>query len=118
MGRGINIMGKIILETKNCFIVQRGRPYFFPNCKMDKSETKKYNIEYKRLYFPRKFKTNRKILLNYYDLTRKIFRHKINKLSTKQNDQSLKVELSKIFIKKIIIYTVQLFQFSRKILEL
>ena len=97
---GINNIGKIILETKTCFIVQRGRPYFFPNCKMDNLEKKKHSIEYKRLSFPRKFKTNRKILLNYYDLTRKIFSHKINKLSNNKNDQSLKVELSKIFIKK------------------
>merc|ERR1739848_355674 len=39
---GLNNIGKIILETKKFFIIQKGRSYFFPNCKIDKLETKKY----------------------------------------------------------------------------
>ena len=29
----INKTGKIIIENNNFFTIQKGRPYFFPNCK-------------------------------------------------------------------------------------
>ena len=97
---GINNIGKIILETKKFFIIQKGKPYFFPNCKIDKLETKKYNIEYRKLPKSYKFETKREIFINYYDLTKKIFIQKINKFSDIQPNQSFKAKLSKIFIKK------------------
>ena len=42
----VNETGKIIIENENFFTVQKGRPYFFPNCKND-DLIDKTNLEYK-----------------------------------------------------------------------
>jgi DNA-directed RNA polymerase subunit beta' len=94
--------GKIIIENNNFFTLQKGRPYFFPNCK-NEDLTNKTNLQYKivsptRLY-PR-FKTKRHVFLNYCDMM-KISVKKTNgieKLST--NCLTVKTEFSKLFLKR------------------
>jgi hypothetical protein len=33
--KNVNETGKIIIENDNFFTLQKGKPYFFPNCKND-----------------------------------------------------------------------------------
>ena len=94
--------GKIIIENNHFLTLQKGRPYFFPNCK-NEDLNKKTNLQYKiispnRIYS--RFSTDRQISLNYYD---------IMKLSVKKitgiekfftSDVRTKVEFSKIFFKR------------------
>jgi DNA-directed RNA polymerase subunit beta' len=94
----VNEMGKVILENNTLFTLQKGRPYFFPNCRND-DLIDKTNIQYKiisnnRVYS--RFNINQNIYLNYYNLT---------KLSIKENNRfkseaSTKIEFSKLFLKK------------------
>ena len=57
----VNETGKIIIENNDLFTLQKGRPYFFPNCK-NEDLSNKINLSYKiissKRVFPR-FKTNR-----------------------------------------------------------
>jgi DNA-directed RNA polymerase subunit beta' len=94
--------GKIIIENNNFLTLQKGRPYFFPNCK-NEDLINKTNLQYKiisptRLY-PR-FKTNRQIALNYYDMLKISIKktNGIEKLST--NCLTVKTEFSKVFLKR------------------
>ena len=63
-------LGKIIIENNNLLTLQKGRPYFFPNCK-NQDLINKTNLQYKVIsptrVYPRS-KTDRKIALNYYDM--------------------------------------------------
>jgi len=98
----VNKTGKIIIENEKLFTLQKGRPYFFPNCKNEKL-INKTNLQYKLLNPTRthqRFITNRSIYLNYYDtihlsVTRKYKLNKFSKLKI-----SLKSEFSKLFLKK------------------
>ena len=95
-------MGKIIIDNKNLFTIQKGRPYFFPNCKND-IRSLKSNLQYK-LFSPSRifsnFFTNRLISLNYSNITKLSVKREF---TTKQNllpKSSIKSEFSKLFIKK------------------
>ena len=98
----VNETGKIIIENNKFFTLQRGKPYFFPNCKTN-SLTDNINLQYK-LISPTRIKPDlkikRSILLNYCDTM---------KLSVKRNYSSsyflrdkinIKSEFSKLFFKK------------------
>nr|YP_009029211.1 RNA polymerase b''-subunit [Didymosphenia geminata]AGH28742.1 RNA polymerase b''-subunit [Didymosphenia geminata] len=94
--------GKIIIENNNFFTLQKGRPYFFPNCK-NEDLTNKTNLQYKivsptRIY-PR-FTTDRGISLNYYDMMKMGVKKTkgSEKLSNKR--LTLKTEFSKLFLKR------------------
>ena len=62
--------GKIIIDNDKFVTVQKGRPYFFPNCKSD-NLTIKTNLQYKiipKLTTNLNSIANRNISINYYDL--------------------------------------------------
>ena len=42
----ISELGKIIIESNNFITIQKGRPYFFPNCKKD-DLANQANLQYK-----------------------------------------------------------------------
>jgi DNA-directed RNA polymerase subunit beta' len=105
----VNEIGKIIIENKNLLTLQKGRPYFFPNCK-NEDLIGKINLQYKifsrkRVYPP--LKTSHNISLNYYDLMKssskinyktKIFSNETQTLVRK--DRRRKIEFSKLYLKK------------------
>ena len=94
--------GKIIIENQNVLTLQKGRPYFFPNCKIQ-DLINKTNLSYK-LISPRRVsprsKTDRKIALNYYDIM-KLSVKKTGDLKDIRKDRViLKSEFSKLFLKR------------------
>ena len=98
----VNDTGKIIIENNDFFTLQKGRPYFFPNCK-NEDLTNKTNLQYKivsptRVY-PR-FKTDRHIFLNYYDIM-KLSMKKTNGIEKfSKNLVTVNAEFSKLFFKR------------------
>jgi DNA-directed RNA polymerase subunit beta' len=97
----VNEMGRVIIENKNFFTLQKGRPYFFPNCK-NEDLINKTNLQYKILPFNRsypRFITNRKIYLNYYDIMKLSVQRKNGIDKFLKNKVTLKTEFSKFFIK-------------------
>lgn len=94
----VNEMGKIIIENDNFFTLQKGRPYFFPNCQ-NEDLTNVTNLQYKIIpnhRFYQKSKINQNISLNYYDLM-KLSITQNNKIS---NNVPVKIEFPKLFLKK------------------
>ena len=100
----INQIGKIIIDNGKFLTIQKGRPYFFPNCQTDNSienMTLRYKLileEY--LPFSNVSKTKRSVFLNYHDITKKTLNKKLNPKVSKLPSVGLKFELSKMFIKK------------------
>lgn len=97
--------GKILIDNKNFFTVQKGRPYFFPNCE-NKDLKNDTRLQYKVLPINRvssQIKTSRKISLSYTNLMRFVVKKDI-KLLQKQNlekyDLPCAIEFSKFFLKK------------------
>ena len=85
-----NNSGKIIFENKTNFTIQKGIPYFFPNCKTQNFH-QRTNIQYKLISTNRRclnFKTTRKISLNY-----------VNFLDAKIQKKN-RIEFLKIFLKR------------------
>ncbi len=100
----INQIGKIIIDNGKFLTIQKGRPYFFPNCEQEDSN-KNQNLRYKpisevHLPFSNSLNTNRLISLNYYDITKKVLNKKLNCNFQGLIDKGLKLELPKMFIKK------------------
>lgn len=95
-------IGKIIGENDKSFIVQKGRPYFFPNCHIQNLNVQT-DLEYKSLpsfRSPNNFCTSRSVFLNYYNIN-KVSVQKRLKLSQNSLFQSnIKSELSQLFIRK------------------
>lgn len=94
--------GKIIIENNDFFTLQKGRPYFFPNCK-NEDLINKTNLQYKivsptRVY-PR-LNTDRHLFLNYYDMLKLSVKktNGINRFS--KNRLTVKAEFSKLFLKR------------------
>ena len=97
-----NVKGKIIIENKNLFTLQTGRPYFFPNCKDDNS-IKKTKLQYKIISptrFPNKVNTSRLISLNYRNLMKFSMVQKYDAAKFLKNSIAIKAEFSKLFFKK------------------
>ena len=100
----INQIGKIIIDNNKFLTIQKGRPYFFPNCNIENSN-KDTNLRYKllsetHLPFSKIYKTKRLISLNCYDVTKNTLNKKLN-FNLKQRDyKGSKIELPKMFIKK------------------
>ena len=97
-----NIKGKIIIENKNLFTLQKGRPYFFPNCKDDNS-INKTKLQYKIISptrFANRIQTNRLITLNYRNLIKFSVLQKYNSEKFLKNYIPIKAEFSKLFLKK------------------
>lgn len=95
--------GKIIIENKNFLTIQKGRPYFFPNCK-NENLSSKTNLQYKLVSSSRikpDLDTNRNLSLNYYNIVKLSVKRKSG-LKHKEGSNlklSIKSEFSKLFIK-------------------
>jgi DNA-directed RNA polymerase subunit beta' len=106
-----NHVGKIIIENDKFFTIQKGRPYFFPKCKTEELNTQS-NLQYKTIPLKRiknRINTNKKLFLNHYDrlkilveTTPKICSDNLPnwQLMGNQLDFSLKIEFSKMFLKR------------------
>ncbi len=93
--------GEIIIENDKYFTIQKGRPYFFPNCKTDNAELQT-NLQYKIVpasRIPSVYRTNRQISLNFSNLIKLSLKR--NQVSTQKvnSEYSLKFEFSRLFIK-------------------
>ena len=97
--KDIKEIGKILIENENIFTLQKGRPYFFPNCRNDYfiDDT---NLEYhtntlKELSFYKKsnFENQNEINIQCYDITKSL----IPQLLLRKN---IEYNCSKIIIKK------------------
>ena len=99
----INEIGKVIIQNKNLLTIQRGKPYFFPNCQ-NNTLTKEINVQYKLVSSTRilnRFKSNRLISLNYYNIFKlSLERTKNSFYSSEKNSISMKSKFSKLFIRK------------------
>jgi DNA-directed RNA polymerase subunit beta' len=93
--------GKIIIENNKFFTIQRGRPYFFPNCK-NESLISKTNLQYKlvpSLRIKSTFITDRKVSLNYYNIVKLSVKRKPSLNQISNSKISIKSEFSKLFLK-------------------
>jgi DNA-directed RNA polymerase subunit beta' len=93
--------GKIIIENEKFITIQRGRPYFFPNCK-NEGIMSKTNLQYKIVPSGRissNFLTNRDISLNYYNILKLSLKKQIFFSKSSNQLVSLKSEFSKLFLK-------------------
>jgi hypothetical protein len=100
----VNQIGKIIIDNGTFLTIQKGRPYFFPNCQVqdsinDKSISYKI-ISEKQLPFSNTLFTKRNVALNYYDITKKVLTKKLNSTTPNPFSNGLKLELPKMFIRK------------------
>ena len=115
----IHEIGKIIIENKNLFTLQKGRPYFFPNCK-NETLINKINLQYKIISptrFYSRIETKRNISLNYYNILKLCLTKFLNSIDSKSkgNDILFKSEFSKFFLKKNAkLYSSLIPQFFRK----
>ena len=99
--KDINKIGKIIIENDRFFTIQKGRPYFFPNCKTD-DLILKTNLQYKLISPTRVksyFNTKRKVTLNYYNISKILVEKKSNFDKSSKSKTSVKTEFSKLFLK-------------------
>jgi DNA-directed RNA polymerase subunit beta' len=104
-------VGKIIIENDKFFTIQKGRPYFFPKCKTEELNTQS-NLQYKTIPLKRiksRIKTNKKLFLNHYDRLKILVETSPKTCSdnlpnwqviSNQLDFSLKIEFSKMFLKR------------------
>jgi DNA-directed RNA polymerase subunit beta' len=94
-------IGKIIIENKDFVTIQKGRPYFFPNCNNENTGLKT-NFQYKLISSSRvlsNFQTDRSISLNYYNIVKLSLKRNLRPPQISSSKQSLKSEFSKLFIK-------------------
>lgn len=107
--------GKIIIENKEVFTLQKGRPYFFPNCSKN-SFSLKANLNYKIIpQFKNNFKIHQNILVNYYDLKKLFLRKTFNFKSIQKTTSSSNYQFSKFFLKNAgKFYSCLIPQFSKK----
>ena len=107
----INDLGKIIIENKNYYIIQKGRPYFFPNCRAENT-INQTSLSYKFLPLKRNRKEHqikKIIFLNYFNRLKispetdphNSWKENTKSIYNKNNDNLfLKLKLSKMFLKK------------------
>ena len=98
----VNEIGKVIIANSKFLTLQKGRPYFFPNCKIDKV-IKKTTLQYKTIAPNRiqpRFKTDKSIALNYYDLTKLSIRRIVGLNEFLKSKVAVKTEFSKLFLKR------------------
>jgi hypothetical protein len=93
----VNQTGKVLIDNTKFLTIQKGRPYFFPNCKIDDSR-EKLDLQYKFISSNNNiFNTKANIFLNYYDITK---RSLVERLDPSKKSYGFKVKFSKMFIKK------------------
>ena len=94
--------GKIIIENNNILTIQKGKPYFFPNCK-NNNLTNATNLQYKLLPVNRTqncLSTLRFISLNYCDIMKFLIKRKYVLDQNFKAEIIFKSEFSKLFLKK------------------
>lgn len=97
----LNNIGKIIIENKQFCTIQKGRPYFFPNCN-NEGLILKTNLQYKILPSCRislYWNTKRNISLNYFNIFKLSLQQKYGVDYRVNSKMSLKSEFSKVFLK-------------------
>lgn len=97
----LNKIGRIIIENDQFCTIQKGRLYFFPNCKNER-EILKTNLHYKVIPSSRIkvcFKTKRNIFLNYFNIIKLLVQQKYGFSFVKKQKLSLKSEFLKVFLK-------------------
>jgi hypothetical protein len=89
--------GKVLIDNDKFLTIQKGRPYFFPNCKTDDSK-EKVNLQYKLLSLNNPIPNSKNnTFLNYYDITKRSI---IEKLDPDKKSYGFKIKFSKMFMKK------------------
>lgn len=115
----VNETGKIIIENNDFLTVQKGRPYFFPNCK-NNDLTYKIDLQYKIIspnYSHNRLTTNRIISLNHSNTFKLAVTENHDSKSLLKGKISRKSEFSKFFLKKDgKLYSSLIPQFSKKFL--
>jgi DNA-directed RNA polymerase subunit beta' len=109
--------GKIIIENSNLLTLQKGRPYFFPNCRTQ-DLINQTNLQYKILSPTRvrsRSKNKRKIALNYYDIMKLSSQKPLDLKELVKTPVIIKSEFSKLFFKRNgKLYSSLIPQFSKK----
>nr|YP_010516958.1 RNA polymerase beta'' subunit [Haslea provincialis]UXN44740.1 RNA polymerase beta'' subunit [Haslea provincialis] len=110
--------GKIIIENDEFFTLQKGKPYFFPNCK-NNDLTTKTNLQYK-IVSPNRIQSqkpiNRSILVNYYNSLKLSLKNRYSLNYSPDSEINIKSEFSKLFLKKNgKLYSSLIPQFLKKI---
>merc|ERR1739838_245511 len=91
----VNYTGKILMDNNKFVTIQKGRPYFFPNCRNEDSIINT-DLIYKPLSCDSfrsnsELKTKRLIYLNYYDVTTGLINQRVQY-------QDVLYKFSKMFI--------------------
>nr|YP_009308861.1 RNA polymerase b''-subunit [Toxarium undulatum]AOS86604.1 RNA polymerase b''-subunit [Toxarium undulatum] len=107
--QNLNYSGRIIIDNGQFVTIQKGKPYFFPNCKNDDSQLSQ-NIKYtvfdqNNKLFEKIIAKNHYINLKYFDITKKcliekLFNYKSFCSINQKIDVGIKIEFSKMFIEK------------------
>jgi DNA-directed RNA polymerase beta'' subunit len=100
--KSIDQTGKVIISNEQLLTVQKGKPYFFPNCK-DERVINTTDLEYKiisPIRIQRRFTTRKHIHLNYYDITKVSIKRPMDIKHLKDSTVNLKTEFSKLFLRK------------------
>ena len=93
----VNQTGKVLIDNGKFLTIQKGRPYFFPNCKTDDSR-EKIDLQYKLLTLNKDISNHKaNTFLNYYDITKRSI---VEKLDPNKKLYGFKIKFSKMFIKK------------------
>jgi DNA-directed RNA polymerase subunit beta' len=98
----VNETGKVIIENNNLLTLQKGRPYFFPNCK-NEDLINKTNLEYKTISPDRispRIQTNHYISLNYYNMMKLSTIRNTNMNRFLKKKVTVKAEFSKFLLKR------------------
>jgi hypothetical protein len=100
----VNETGKIIIENNNLLTLQKGRPYFFPNCK-NEDFIHKTNVQYKTIPYDwnaSRIHTNRNISLNYFNTIKlsTIQKTNMNRFFNDKDKITIKAEFSKFILKR------------------
>ena len=109
IGKGLNDLvtvrtqtGKILLENEKTFTIQKGQPYFFPNCK-DTTVTFKSKLQYKVLpgrYFIPSNNISQKVAIQYFDIAKFSFKNHSFKEPLPAIKFSATIQFPKFFFKK------------------
>nr|AWT38665.1 RNA polymerase beta' subunit [Licmophora sp.] len=105
----VNQIGKIIIDNNKFFTIQKGRPYFFPKCKID-NLVNQSNLEYKILANQQKsISIKQNLVLNDFNRLKMSIQIDLNNYWKEKADWknysdnvrfSLKAKFSKMFLKK------------------
>jgi DNA-directed RNA polymerase subunit beta' len=97
-----NETGKIIIENNKFITLQKGKPYFFPNCK-NNAVTSKINLQYKLISpirVQKILRTDRSISLNYSNRLNCSVLEELNFKYSSNQKLIRKLEFSKLLLKK------------------